>query len=564
MTDTEILKSIACANTNHFIGSRPGRASRYAVLDIDAGSRYHNLESLKTIQALLDQAGIAETNLYRSSASGGWHLYIFFDTPISSADLRNQLYQLLRLHDFEIAKGTLEIFPHPGQNSSGQGLRLPLQLGFAWINDDTLSVRQEREELSPEEALLQFLSDMECSVNSAHQFHQLKAFVSKEASTREAPVARAANATHLAKVIPIRNSVSLDVSDNDAAIVQAVFQGLPPGIISDVWLRGRNYYYHGLTGPAQRADAIYSLSHYLFYGDPEKLISAMGYGYESERKWMIEEVLKTKHHGFSKDLTKGRGDSFKQVERAANWVPPARRGQDGVKYEAVVPLSWKLNSANLKNKARKVIAAAVADFEEAGMSFSVRDLMLKSCCSSNTLYNHQDLWKEAQQRLQSGLLANDLGVYNAGEVAACSQSELSSSADRIFDSSGTLVDCITVYDLHMRSVEQDSCDVVVARRAVEASEDLCRDGLLGLLQKDPGKLSAKQLQTRINFLVRELLIVQCQEDSKLVQEQLKTLLLVLFSRGPCVQVPISLSKEYQDLFDQGEFDFRSDGDARAG
>lgn len=564
MTDSEILKSIACANTNHFIGSRPGRASRYAVLDIDAGSRYHNLASLKKIQALLGQAGIDETSLYRSSASGGWHLYIFFDAPISSADLRNQLYQLFKLHDFEIAKGTLEIFPHPGQKSSGQGLRLPLQLGFAWLNDDTLSVRQEREELSPEEALLQFLSDMECQVNTAHQFHQLKAFVSQVASKRETIVARAANASHLAKVIPIRNSVSQEVSDDDSAIVRSVFQGLPPGIISDVWLRGRNYYYHGLTGSAQRADAIYSLSHYLFYGDPERLISAMGYGYESERKWMIEEVLKTKHHGFSKDLARAQSDSFKQIERAANWLPPARRGQDRVKYEPIVPISWQRNSANLKNKARKIIAAAVADFEEAGMTFSVRDLMVKSCCSSDTLYRHQDLWKPAQQRLQSGLLANDPGEYNAGEAAACSQSEPPSSSEKKNEPEGLLAARRIVYELHMRSVRQDQREVQAARRAEKGAELLWRDRLTGALSKVPSSLTAKQLQTRINFLARELLIAPCEEDCRMVQEQIQVFRAELLSRGPCVQLSLGLSEEYQDLWGPGKAESVAVSDARAG
>ena len=94
----------------YLVGCRSGRASKFAVIDIDAGSKYHNASSLKKICSLLEKAGILETNLYRSSESGGWHLYIFFDAPISSKDLRNQLFQLFRLHEFEIAKGRSRYF----------------------------------------------------------------------------------------------------------------------------------------------------------------------------------------------------------------------------------------------------------------------------------------------------------------------------------------------------------------------------------------------------------------------------------------------------------------------
>lgn len=55
---------------------------------------------------------------------------------------------------YEIRNGTLEVFP------SGMGLRLPLQLGFAWL-DDSGNIIQTREELSKDEALASFLSDLE-------------------------------------------------------------------------------------------------------------------------------------------------------------------------------------------------------------------------------------------------------------------------------------------------------------------------------------------------------------------------------------------------------------------
>jgi hypothetical protein len=64
----------------------------------------------------------------------------------------------------------------------------------------------------------------------------------------------------------------------------------------------------------------------------------------------------------------------------------------------------------------------VADFEEAGMAFSTRDLSLKAGVSSKTLYNHTELWKPAQGRLFSGRLAAALPEYNA--VVGANSSEI--------------------------------------------------------------------------------------------------------------------------------------------
>ncbi len=96
----------------------------------------------------------------------------------------------------------------------------------------------------------------------------MKAYVESIAATRERIVAIAANDPKLAKVIPIKSSAEYNCPQEEAIlIVRDVFQKLPPGINADVWLKGRDYYNHGLTGPSQRADSIFALSHYLFYGD---------------------------------------------------------------------------------------------------------------------------------------------------------------------------------------------------------------------------------------------------------------------------------------------------------
>ncbi|MBK8225220.1 MAG: hypothetical protein IPK73_29765 [Candidatus Obscuribacter sp.] len=53
LSDTEILKAIACEHPKFILGTRAAKASRFAVLDIDAGSKYHNSKSLEKLVATL-------------------------------------------------------------------------------------------------------------------------------------------------------------------------------------------------------------------------------------------------------------------------------------------------------------------------------------------------------------------------------------------------------------------------------------------------------------------------------------------------------------------------------
>ncbi len=463
LTDSEILKAVACVHPKHFLGARAGKATRFGVLDIDAGSKYHNVKQLERILEALAKAGINETSIYRSSDSGGWHVYLFFDEPISSRDLRAQLVQLLRLNGFDIAKGTLEVFPAPGDgrgNSSiGNGLRLPLQPGFAWLNQDGLVI-EERDSISPVEALDRFIRDMECG-NSRHDFHQMKAYVSRLIESQEQITHQVSQISQISKakgvVVPFRKPDGVELTEYTLCAVLEVFQGLPPGMNAETWIKGREFAQVGLTGKSQRAEAIYCLSHYLFYGDPKRCLPALGYGYEKERQWAIEKILSSLHNGCSKDINRGRGDAVAQIERAASWLPKDRRGQENnvVPFVKKVPIAWQRNSANLKSEAAKKIQAAVADFEEAEMAFSIRDLKLKTGCSNDTLYRHQALWKPAQTQLQNGRLAGVPGEYNAVVGAASSESLLPSAVAKKIAPPGLLAARRVAYEISMRRQREE-------------------------------------------------------------------------------------------------------------
>lgn len=408
LTDSEILKAVAGVH-NKYLGTRFGRASRYAVLDIDANSQYHNRDSVHKIQTLLAEAGLKESVIYQSSDSGGWHIYISFDEPISSRDLRKQLVNFLKLNGFEISQGTLEVFPNPGDASLGYGLRLPLQPGFAWLNQNSLEVSHERSEGDGQRALDWFMADFTESANSYQSFHRFKAHVEHRQQSQNPQIETAAPRN--AEVIPLHSRQALDATNPADCSVIEIFGFSPPNILADVWLRGRKYYEDGLTGHSQRADATKALSHYFFYGDPSRQLPAQGYGRQDERDLAIADVIYGKHNDFSVDVAKGKSDARDQITRCANWEPPHRRGQENSQSEFEPPIAWTLANAKRSLAARNRIAEAIASLS--GQAFSLRTLRAVAKCSMDTIYKNADLWQAVYDQNRQPRLASDPGEYNA-------------------------------------------------------------------------------------------------------------------------------------------------------
>jgi len=506
LSDSEILKAIAGVHPKFLIGCRAGKTTRFAVLDIDKNSRYHNERSLRKLLHLLDSAGLSKSSLYRSSYSEGWHLYLFFDEPLNSAELRRQLVKLLTLHDFQIAKGHLEIFPHPGsKNSLGLGLRLPLQEGFAWLDKRTLDVDYERHELTPTQALELFIDAFEGDPNSYQDFRQLKSYVEdlearKKTTQEHVQKARSDNVLPLVRKRP--NSSPTEFTD----FVTAVFSVLPPGIIIDNWYNGRLYHLNGLTGPSQRAEAITCLGHYLFYGDPSRGLPALGYGYEQERQWAIDEFLRHYNNGHSKDINADRADAFAQVERAANWIPPHKRDQELSPYKPNVPVAWTRNSANLQIDARSRIKAALEELIAEGNPFSLRDLTARAHCHHNTLKRHADLWK-ADYDAFCVRLETASCEYNVVVGAASSESKPPTTSQEINMPPGRLAARRIAYELSMRSQRE--------RKRREADLNQPCDWRESIKEKLPADLDAADIQTLkplLVFLIWQLSLSPSHED----------------------------------------------------
>ncbi len=510
------------------------------MLDIDAGSKYHNEAGFAKIATILEQAGIEGFNLYRSSHSGGWHIYIFFDAPVSTRDLYRQFHNLLTLNEFEVAKGTLEIFPNPGEgrNSVGQGLRLPLQPGFAWLNHHNQIVREERDELSPTEALLTFAKDIECSANPYAHFHKLRAFVENLASNREQNSGEEKVGARLADVISIRKNIDGEGSEEALQIVKKAFRKIPRGIKADTWVKGREYYFQGLTGPSQRADAIFALSHYLFYGDPGHQVAAMGYGFEEERQCLIDSLIKNKHNGQSKDIAAGRGDAFNHIGRATNWVPPHRRGTELRKHDPVVPISWIRNNANRASLAQRKIAAAVEDFREANMQFSTRDLSLKSGVSSRTIAKYPQLWKQAMEELRSGCLETALHEYNAVKLENYSGRvrEDVVPVSSVFSQSVERIDQPNSVDLLLLNFPSLRLSKSSSQTSVKPSSDNWRDRVEVASRYIGSRTTEGALLVQINLLAKELLTAPTRRDWVWLSSKISLLKEKILSEGKSVQL----------------------------
>ncbi len=127
------------------IGVRFASQTLYGLIDIDAESPYGNEEAIAQLRASLETIGITRTLLLRSSHSNGLHLYLPLPEPVKTFDLAVALEACLTTQDFQIANGTLEIFPNPKPYGVEKiihynGHRLPLQPGTgSYLLDDDLN-----------------------------------------------------------------------------------------------------------------------------------------------------------------------------------------------------------------------------------------------------------------------------------------------------------------------------------------------------------------------------------------------------------------------------------------
>lgn len=344
--------------------------------------------------------------LYQSSSSTGWHVYLFFDDWSNSDEVQASLRAWLVANGYKIAGGTLEVFP------SGNGLRLPLQQGFAWLElDGTIKIR--REEIKENEALALFLTDLEENKGNWSEAKnlietQLQAIASDQGERDQAHEER------------------LNTDDFEPFYWR--------GIDWEKYQRGLRYWQDGLTGRNQRHDAVICIGHYLWYGDVANNVRSRPYPSKAnERAELIGAWLREKHNGHSTAVNSGRWNEIEQdIERACSWTV---EGAQKIKLEsypitdrmidrlAVVPYlmpdDLKLANERREQVARKKIKDALEAMLAQGQHPTIRNMARASSCDRETVKRHRDIWALYAVRIETKLSTGG-GDYSGGAGGVCS------------------------------------------------------------------------------------------------------------------------------------------------
>ncbi|MBX9950350.1 MAG: hypothetical protein K2Y39_14370 [Candidatus Obscuribacterales bacterium] len=381
LSDAEILKAIDAADDS-YKGCRWAEQTKFAVFDVDKAGQYHNEIGLARLRHTLASVGFTSPLLYRSSHSGGWHIYLPFCHAVDSAPLNMELKAWLKKEGFQIKNGQLEIFP------SKNGLRLPLQKGFAWL-DDQGAVKYHRAELTTEQAIATFLDDLD---SHAHDWNLVRQKIAARVKELDAQQANAATAN----------------PDEDG--FAALFSNA--GMIEQVWEAGREYWANGLTAFGQRHHAQLCIGHYLWYGDATMGVRALpGIARADQRASEIESWLKEKHNGYSKSVTQGNWHEITQdIRSACHWQasdsPAVVREPYALSERAIdrlvvltkstgrvwYPTFFEKGNVGREEAARTKIRAALIQLLESRRQVTVRGLARLSGCRKQTINRHIDIW----------------------------------------------------------------------------------------------------------------------------------------------------------------------------
>jgi hypothetical protein len=382
LPDHRILESISDNGHPLYRGCYWSHKTSHAVLDLDYGSKYHSALELTKLVTLFKDIGLT-LKPYQSSHSGGWHLYLFFDSWEDSSEVNQQLKAYLKANHYEIKSGTLEIFP------SGNALRLPLQPGFAWVDFDT-NLILKREELTESRAIAQFLEDRE---RNSCSWEFAKTCIDSHLSDLPAPAGTTAQ-------------------EHQEAIANEGFDLLfSRGIDWEKYQRGRQYWHTGLTARKQRHDAIICLGHYLWYGDPSSDLTPLpGQGNADIRAAKIKQCLEKLHNGQSKTLNSNRQNQhYSDIQRATVWTN--QNGQSTTKESYPLTerllkrLAWlykttgkiwtvgELEKANIDRhlEARQRIAIAIAQLESEGQLLTYSAIARRAKADRRTVRKNHDL-----------------------------------------------------------------------------------------------------------------------------------------------------------------------------
>ncbi len=426
LSDAQIVGAMADDWHAIYRGCHWDENTRFAVIDIDQGSKYHRLESLNDLAALFGEIGLQIT-AYQSSDSGGWHLYIFLDNWESSAEVEQSIKGWLKSNGYEIKSGTLEVFP------SGNALRLPLQRGFGWIGSDG-TIAALRDEMTRTEAITAFLANLE---TNKRNWTEAKSLIDSRLTNPRASLSADAQ-EH-------RNAIAIDDEgfDDFFRIDHAKYQ------------RGRQYWKEGLTGFGQRNDAVLCIGYYLWFGDKSEGQQALPFKAKAaQRADLIYKWLERHHNGFSRAVNSGEWSEIRsEIERACSWTSQVTQKRDYEPYPLTERLLkrlkwlyeitgriWTVDDLKKGNEGRakeatEKIAIAVAQLEAEGQLVSKAAVARKAGASRNTVSKYSYLLKGCSSDSIGG---GSQGFSTAANLSSsssigCSEisSEISSSDEQV-------------------------------------------------------------------------------------------------------------------------------------
>ncbi len=409
LTDDTIWSAVS-DKEEAFWGCRWSDWTRFAVLDIDAGSQYHNELGLARLKHALESVGITTPVLYRSSQSCGWHMYIAWTEWADSSEVFQTLKTWLQKESFEIRQGEFEIFP------SKNGLRFPLQRGFAWL-DEQGKISTSREELTTDEAVAKFLSDLDAH---AHNWQKVQQGI----RTRLQDIEQAA-------------TVGLPSEAQEEDGFSAFFT--MAGLIPEVYENARKYWAQGLTGRHQRHHAVLCLGHYLWYGDESAGVTGMpGIRNAGRRAEAIEQWLRANHNGFSESVLRGDWDEIAaDIRRACNWTSSEGTQRAYESYALTersidrlegltkktgrvwYPQDLQKGNVGREETARQKIREALGQLVENGRRITVAGLSRVSGCKKETVRRHIDIWGALRLSKGPGDLSCAVGAFALVSLSVC-------------------------------------------------------------------------------------------------------------------------------------------------
>ena len=120
-------------NDKYDVGKRFSKWTNYLMIDVDrAESTVHpdnDLAEYSRFMLCLEDIGLKEYILVRSSHSEGLHIYFPFKDSVKSWGLASRVRKHLELNGFEVKSGNIELFPNRKSKADSlyMGHRLPLQ-----------------------------------------------------------------------------------------------------------------------------------------------------------------------------------------------------------------------------------------------------------------------------------------------------------------------------------------------------------------------------------------------------------------------------------------------------